>query len=79
MTWVLLHVDYMIVYVRKRVWKGGRVVYGSQELKSKFHRSRELKQAFLESRKIQRLILFVAHIVLQNWGVDYFEFYIHKQ
>ena len=54
-------------------------MYGSQELKSKFHRSRELKQAFLESRKIQRLILFVAHIVLQNWGVDYFEFYIHKQ
>ena len=42
-------------------------------------RLRELKQSFHESRKIRRLVLFVAHIVLQSCGVDYFELYIHKK
>ena len=57
----------MIVYTEESLKGRGRVVYGSKGFKSKFHGSRELKQAFLESRKIQRLILFVAHIVLQNF------------
>ena len=38
--------------------------------------SRELKQTCHESHKIQRLILFVAHIVLINY---YFELGIHKK
>ena len=49
---------------------------GSRELKSKFHGLWELKQTFHESHKIQRLILFVAHIVLINY---YFELGIHKK
>ena len=43
----------------------GGVVHGSWELKRKFHSSQELKHTFHESC-IQRLILFVTHIVLQN-------------
>ena len=45
---------------------GGGVTHGSRELKSKFYGSWELNQNFHELHKIQRLILFVIHIVLQN-------------
>ena len=55
----------------KRVGKGGGGVV--------VHGSRELNQTFPESCKIQRLILFVIHIVLQNWSVNYFELCIHKK
>ena len=58
---------YDCVYGRGSEREGACRVYGSKGLKPKFHGSRELKQAFLESCEIQRLILFVAHIVLQNF------------
>ena len=45
------------------------------ELKSKFYGSRELYQYFHELHKIQHLILFVVHIVLQNWGINYYCFH----
>ena len=45
------------------------------ELKSRFYGSRELYQNFHELHKIQRLILFVVHIVLQNWGINYYCFH----
>ena len=45
------------------------------ELKSKFYSSRELYQNFHELHKIQHLILFVVHIVLQNWGINYYCFH----
>ena len=47
------------------------MMHGSREVKSKFYGSWELNQNFHELHKIQRLILFVVHIILQNWGIDY--------
>ena len=52
------------------------VLWGLESGGVVLHGSRELRQSFHESSKI----LFVAHIVLQNWGVDYFELvFIHKK
>ena len=50
----------------EEVQKGGGCHAQFTELKSKFYGSRELYQNFHELHKIQRLILFVVHIVLQN-------------
>ena len=59
------------------VWPLWLLCRGS-EREGGVHGSQELKQTFHESR-IQRLILFVAHIVLQNGGVDYFELCIRMK
>ena len=65
---------------RKGEWEGGGACRARfTGIKIEISRLRELKQSFHESRKIRRLILFVAHIVLQSCGVDYFELYIHKK
>ena len=51
----------------EEVQKGGGGCHARfMELKSKFYGSWESYQNFHELHKIQRLILFVVHIVLQN-------------
>ena len=63
----------------EEVQKGGGGCHARfTELKSKFYGSRELYQYFHELHKIQHLILFVVHIVLQNWGINYYCFHALK-
>ena len=60
----------------EEVQKGGGGCHARfTELKSKFYGSRELYQNFHELHKIQHLILFVVHIVLKNWGINYYFFH----
>ena len=45
-------------------------MHGSRELKLKIHGSLELKQTFHESRTIQRVLLFLTHILLHTFDVS---------
>ena len=68
--------DMTLEEVQKGGGEGGHVRFTG--LKSKFYGSRELYQNFHKLHKIQRLILFVVHIVLQNWGINYYRFHALK-
>ena len=54
---------------------GGGVSCTVHGIKIEFYGSRELYQNFHELHKIQHLILFVVHIVLKNWGINYYCFH----